>query len=301
MNKVFLCGNPHTDWKPAMLPRIMHGFWENDWIQTDYPNDSEFIYSNDPDSYKQFLELADLYPNKVKIVNILDLPDFLPDFPEILERYKKVIDKADIVTSISEFVSGQVKKYYNIDSPVIYQPAKNIKVSEVTLQESNNKLKFLYVGRASSPNKRFDLIIDLMEKYYSEEQLLVGGTENVGYGKYAGVLDDKWLNIFYNSCDFVLVPSSFGGIELPIIESFLAKKPVIVCSNCECSMEFAPEFASKEATAESMFEKILEIQNNKDKYSDIIESYNKKYSKQFSSEQVVNNIIKVYNDYMEKV
>ncbi|MFM9826083.1 hypothetical protein [Flavobacterium sp.] len=301
MNKVFLCGNPHTDWKPAMLPRIMHGFWENDWIQTDYPNDSEFIYSNDPDSYKQFLELADLYPNKVKIVNILDLPDFLPDFPEILERYKKVIDKADIVTSISEFVSGQVKKYYNIDSPVIYQPAKNIKVSEVTLQESNNKLKFLAVGRLNSPNKRSFLIKNLIEKYYNENQLLSIGSEYMGYGKFGGSVDDKWLNIYYNSADFILSPSSFGGIELSIIESFLAKKPVIVCSDCECSMEFAPEFASKEATAESMFEKIQDIQNNRDYYNDIINKYHNQYKIQFSSHQVVKNIIKIYNDYIEKV
>jgi len=230
----------------------------------------------------------------------LDLPDFLPDFPEILERYKKVIDKADIVTSISEFVSGQIKKYYNIDSPVIYQPSKNVKVSEVTLQESNNKLKFLYVGRASSPNKRFDLVIDLMEKYYSEEQLLVVGTENVGYGKYAGVLDDKWLNIFYNSCDFVLLPSDMEGLGLTSIESILAKKPVILNKESGAAQEFLPEFCA-DANADSMQEKILDIQNNKSSYDQIIENYNKKYSKQFSSEQVVNNIIKIYNDYIEKI
>jgi glycosyltransferase involved in cell wall biosynthesis len=300
MNKVFLCGNPHTNWKPAMLPRIMQGFWENDYLIADDPNESEFIYCNDCDGYKQFLELADLYPNKVKIVNILDLPDFLPDFPEILERYKKVIDKADIVTSISEFVSGQIKKYYNIDSPVIYQPSKNVKVSEVTLQESNNKLKFLYVGRAGSVNKRFDLVKELMEKYYSEEQLLVVGTEDIGYGKFAGALDDKWLNIFYNSCDFVLSPSSFEGLNLVSIESILAKKPVILCNNCEASLEFLPEFCA-DANVDSMQEKILDIQNNKSSYDQIIENYNKKYSKQFSSEQVVNNIIKIYNDNIEKI
>jgi len=174
MNKVYLYGKTDSSWLPAMLPRIMQGFWENDYLIADNPEDAEFLYVNDPDGYKDFLESADKYPNKVKIVNILDLPDFLPDFPEILERYKKVIDKADIVTSISEFVSGQIKKYYNIDSPVIYQPAKNVKVSEVTLQESNNKLKFLYVGRASSPNKRFDLVIDLMEKYYSSGKEIFG-------------------------------------------------------------------------------------------------------------------------------
>jgi len=300
MNKVYLYGKTDSSWLPAMLPRIMQGFWENDYLIADNPEDAEFLYVNDPDGYKDFLESADKYPNKVKIVNILDLPDFLPDFPEILERYKKVIDKADIVTSISEFVSGQIKKYYNIDSPVIYQPAKNVKVSEVTLQESNNKLKFLYVGRASSPNKRFDLVIDLMEKYYSEEQLLVVGTENVGYGKYAGVLDDKWLNIFYNSCDFVLLPSDMEGLGLTSIESILAKKPVILNKESGAAQEFLPEFCA-DANADSMQEKILDIQNNKSSYDQIIENYNKKYSKQFSSEQVVNNIIKIYNDYIEKI
>jgi len=300
MNKVYLYGKTDSSWLPAMLPRIMQGFWENDYLIADNPEDAEFLYVNDPDGYKDFLESADKYPNKVKIVNILDLPDFLPDFPEILERYKKVIDKADIVTSISEFVSGQIKKYYNIDSPVIYQPAKNVKVSEVTLQESNNKLKFLYVGRASSPNKRFDLVIDLMEKYYSEEQLLVVGTENVGYGKYAGVLDDKWLNIFYNSCDFVLLPSDMEGLGLTSIESILAKKPVILNKESGAAQEFLPEFCA-DANADSMQEKILDIQNNKSSYDQIIENYNKKYSKQFSSEQVVNNIIKIYNDNIEKI
>lgn len=300
MNKVFLYGNPNTDWRPAMLPRIMHGFWENDYLIADNPEDAQFLYVNDPDGYKDFLDTADKYPNKVKIVNFLDFPDFLPNFPEILERYKKVAEKADILTGISQFTCNQVQKYLNRSSEIIYQPAKNIKVSEVTLQESNNKLKFLYVGRASSPNKRFDLVIDLMEKYYSEEQLLVVGTENVGYGKFAGALDDKWLNIFYNSCDFVLLPSNFEGIGLSSIEAMLVKKPVILNKESGAAQEFLPEFCA-DANADSMQEKILDIQNNKDKYSELIESYNKKYSKQFNSGQVAENIIKVYNDYIEKL
>ena len=90
------------------------------------------------------------------------------------------------------------------------------------------------------------------------------------------------------------------GLGLTSIEAILAKKPVILNKESGAAQEFLPEFCA-DANADSMQEKILDIQNNKDKYSDIIESYNKKYSKQFSSEQVVNNIIKVYNDYMEKV
>lgn len=297
MNKVFLCGNPHSDWKPAMLPRIMQGFWENDWILTDDPQESEFIYSNDPDSYQQFAELSDLYPNKIKIVNFLDFPDFLPNFPEILERYKRVAEKADVLTGISQFVVNQIKKYLNREAKIIYQPAKDIKVSEVILQESNDKLKFLYVGRASSPNKCFYLVKNLMEKYYSEEQLLVVGTENGRYGKYCGVLDDKWLNIFYNSCDFVLSPSSFEGLNLVSIESILAKKPVILCNNCEASLEFLPEFCCN-PDADSMHNQIQNIQNNKEYYNNIINKYQQKYSIQFSPRQVSENIIKVYNDYI---
>ena len=137
-----------------------------------------------------------------------------------------------------------------------------------------------------------------MEKYYSEEQLLVVGTENIEYGKYAGVLEDKWLNIFYNSCDFVLLPSNMEGLGLTSIEAILAKKPVILNKESGAAQEFLPEFCA-DGNVDSMQDKILEIQNNKEKYSEIIENYNKKYSEQFSSEQVAKNIIKVYNDYID--
>lgn len=299
MNKVFLYGNPNTDWRPAMLPRIMHGFWENDYLIADNPEDAQFLYVNDPDGYKDFLDTADKYPNKVKIVNFLDFPDFLPNFPEILERYKKVAEKADILTGISQFTCNQVQKYLNRSSEIIYQPAKNIKVSEVTLQESNDKLKFLAVGRLNSPNKRSFLIKNLIQKYYDENQLLSIGSEYMGYGKFGGSVDDKWLNIYYNSADFLLFPSSFEGLGLPACEMLLAGKPVITCNDNPAAMEFTPEFCC-DSNIESMYEKICDIQSNTDKYQEIIKKYQKQYSYQLSSREVVAKIIDLANTFNKK-
>lgn len=291
--KVKVYGDQSENWAPCLLPLIKQGFRENNCELVENPAQADFLYCNDPNGYNSIYDDSKIL-DKPSIVNILDLPTFSPNFDDILRRYEKVCRRATAVTSISNFVAGQVKDFFDINSSVIYQPSKPVFQIDENI-EFNEPRRFIFIGRANSLNKRFYLIKELMEKFYNEKQLLVVGSEDPGYGKFAPLITDEWLNIFYSMSDYVLVPSSFGGIELPIIEAILAGKFPIACNDCKCSMEFASEF-SAEPHVESIYSKIQDIENNRSKYIKIVKNYQNKYKIQFSPHEVARKILEVYKN-----
>lgn len=286
-----------SDWKPNLIPRIIEGFKDNEWEIVTNPSQADLLYCNDPCGYNSFVDDAKILdtPN---IVNILDIPTFSPDCNDILKRYEKVCNSATAVTTISQFVHSQVKSFYNIDSTVIYQPSKPINQIEDNA-EFNTPRRFLFVGRANSANKRFFLIKQLMEEFYSEKQILTIGSEDPNYGKYMGTLSDEWLNIIYGMSDYILFPSVFEGLGLPPIEAVLAGKFPIVCEDCQTSMEFLPEFAAP-PTAEGIYYKIQDIEENRETYLKIIKKYQDLYSNLLSPKTVVGKIVNLYNKINNK-
>lgn len=199
-------------------------------------DDANMVYINNPWYDDYIIPQLNNY-NVKKIFNVLDIPEHLfPDYP--LGKLKHQLSQADRVTCISKTVAGQLKRIFNIDATVIYNPIKDVNYTGAKKQG----YKYLYVGRACDPNKRFYLVKQAMQILgESEKTLAVCGGENPGFGDYLGVVSDKKLEELYNSVDFVFLPSRFEGIGLTMIEGAICGAIPIVTNDNPTVKEFFPD------------------------------------------------------------
>jgi len=284
--KIKIYGEKNQNWLPAQMPLIRRGLLELNHELVENPADADTLFAADPNGYKQ-ITIDKIQFNKPSCLTIHDIPEYQSNKDEIINEYSKYLEQVDAIAVNSYTTQAQVKRIFNRESFIIYQPCKPI--IPLNIPKTHKKLRFLFVGRAASLNKRFHLVKELITKYYDESQLAVIGSENPGFGNFAGLVGDEQLLISYNMADFILSPSSYEGLGLVACESLLANVPPIVCNDCLASLEFAEEFAC-DPTADAMYEKIQEIQSNKKDYDWIIQQYYKKYKEQFSYISVAQNI-----------
>lgn len=195
----------------GQIQRIKAGFLELGLVESETP---DFIYSNDEGSHPAAIEHKQRNPNAKLILNILDIPEFLLPNGYSLENCKNLLSRADAVTSISLYTQYQLKKFFNVNSTVIYQPRMNtVKTEKV------KEYKCLVVGRKSDPNKKFFVVKNLIQAGLNQSLLADIGPEYGGFGFQAGVVSEEELSQYYSSADFSF---SFGreeGLNLPVIES----------------------------------------------------------------------------------
>lgn len=253
-----------------------------------------FIYSNDASHYHSAIIEWEKHKRLPKLIlNVLDVPDFLPEINLIKSEWLPKLLLANKVTSISKFTQNAVKEHFGIDSEVIYNPVKD--VCSVYREDTAKSIPFLYVGRANSINKRFRLIIETFRLAgWKDEILFVIGSENPRFGQYQGVVDNKDLNTLYNLAKFVLLPSFFEGMGLPAIEAMICGTIPIVCSDNLGTKEFMPPEFVCDPNPQSYLNKISELNKDYDKYQKIALEYGDKYKEQFSGKSIANNILKVY-------
>jgi glycosyltransferase involved in cell wall biosynthesis len=279
--KTFGWKNPPLD----VLSRIESGFIENNCILTD--DNPDLIYKNE-DFFDQAIDYSINYPNAYKIFNILDLQIDNPTYD--LKRLKNQLLKADKITCISNTTKSQIKKYLDLDSEVIYTPSKNI-----NFLNTKKTFPFLYVGRANSVNKRFNLIRQAFDiTNWPQNYITICGSENPFFGRYLGIINDEYLNIAYNNAKITLLPSITEGIGLSFIESIMAYTPVVGCSDCIAALEFLPEKMICDPTPMGLVNKIKEINDNYKYFVDLSIEYAEKYKTQFNQKTVANNIIDIY-------
>jgi hypothetical protein len=262
------------------ISRIKEGFLENNCELTNLEN-ADLIYFNDPNSY----DLAAKSKNsKAKVIFNFDV-----------EKLKEKLSHCDIVTCICDEVKWQLKNWCGIDAITIYNPIKDVSFLNLTENQKikNGKgksYKYLYVGRANDPNKRFKIIYDTMQILGDKPyDLAVVGSEDPGFGDYYGVLEDKDLNLFYNSVEYFFFPSAFKSIGLPALESVVTKTKTIVCDDDPVTREFWPGIGTS-SNPEIIAKNILsEEWNNK-----LIE-FNEKtaiiYKEKFDKKNIAKNIL----------
>lgn len=270
--------------------------------------DADIIYSNDPSGYSEDHRLIN---KKAKIIyNVLDLPPHCIDPNKFdISRYtfvkstwkrdfdpmhlKNKLKNADIITCICDEVQWQLKNWCQLDSKVIHNPIKDVSFLNLSKEQKiKNKqgktYKYLYVGRANDPNKRFYLIYEMMRKLNeSPDSLAVLGSENPGWGDYYGVVEDKVLNLFYNSVDYFLFPSAFKSIGLPALESVVTKTIPIVTNDDPVTKEFWAEIGVDH-------DKIAETILNEDwniKAKNFVEKNSNLFKSTFDKQTIANNIL----------
>ncbi len=208
---------------------------------------------------------------------------------------------ADAVTTISNTVKEQMLSAFpytqkrGID--VIYQPIKPVKfIGRESLDRA------LIVGRACDPNKNSGLAIyssalsDIYTDVYGPEDPTNFIEDRFRkFVDYKGLVNDKDLNISYNTHNFGLITSRIEGIGLSGIEMIVSGNCIPIVSNqMSTALEFYPKELLVNPTINDFQDKIKEVINNRENFLEILKPYKEKYTRQFSPESVAYNIVKTY-------
>ena len=249
----------------------------------------DIVYSNN-DMYDDILDYAKNQKKKPFIIlNVLDLQIGNPKYN--LKKVKEQISQADAVTCISKTVKNQINETLGLDAEVIYNPIKDVSHDSKIAKS----MPFLYVGRANDPRKRFSLIKEAFKNYQEiHQRLIICGSENPNFGIYTGILSDEDLNLAYNSCKFLLLPSSFEGLGLPMIEAMIAGSIPITCKDNLTAIELCPQEFICDPDPKSFMAKLIEINKDYTKFQKISLEYAEKYKLLMNKTTVAQSIVDIY-------
>jgi len=275
----------------CQIPRIKEGMEALGHVLSEESPD--LIYSNDPRGYNKALLLKKKYPKAYLILNFLDMPWHMPNIQKQTELLvKNYFLKADVITTISFKVKKDIGKFYDKEIHVIYNPIKDVYFDE-NIKKNNI---FFYVGRASDPVKRFNLIRESLLKIKDGvKNIKICGSQNPNFGNYLGIIKDQELNRLYNSSKYVLLPSATEGIGLPMIEGMICGAIPITCSDNLTSKEFSPPDFICEPNAEALVKKIEELNKEYKVKRELALGFGKKYKTQFNKKNIAINIINIFN------
>ena len=251
----------------------------------------DLIYANDPRGYNEAISLKKKYPKVNMIFNLLDIPWFMPN---ILNQTKLLVstylNQADAITVLSYKVKKYLSQFLDKKIHVIYNPTRDVYYDKSIKKEN----LFLFVGRANDPNKRFSLIRETLSKIKDgEKKLTVCGEQNPGFGNYLGYVSNEKLNELYNSTQYLLLPSKYEGIGLPMIEAMICGSLPITCSDNETAREFLPSDFICEPNAKSIVEHIETLDKNFKIKQKLALELGEKYKEQFDKSRIANNILNI--------
>jgi glycosyltransferase involved in cell wall biosynthesis len=179
------------------------------------------------------------------------------------DRYKKILQKkinrASVITFISEFTKSEVQKTFNLNDKktvVIY--------NGISLGSESSKPDFVPEGKiifsigTVLPKKNYHVLIDFLKILPSEYKIVLAGTT---YHRYAqdmvdrikseglenrfyliGTINEKQKRWFYeHACAFVF-PSLFEGFGLPVAEAMSLGIPLFISDQTSL-----PEIGGEEA------------------------------------------------------
>ena len=275
----------------CQIPRIKEGMEALGHVLSEESPD--LIYSNDPRGYNKALLLKKKYPKAYLILNFLDMPWHISNIQKQTELLvKNYFLKADVITTISFKVKKDISKLYNKKIHVIYNPIKDVYFDE-NIKKNNI---FFYVGRASDPVKRFNLVRESLLKIKDGvKNTKICGSQNPNFGDYLGIIKDQELNKLYNASKYVLLPSSAEGIGLPMIEGMICGAIPITCSDNLTAREFSPPEFICEPYAQSIVNKIAELNKEYSIKRELALKFGKKYKIQFDKISIAKNILNIFN------
>ena len=275
----------------CQIPRIKEGMEALGHVLSEESPD--LIYSNDPRGYNKALLLKKKYPKAYLILNFLDIPWHMPNIQKQTESLvNNYFLKADVITTISFKVKKDIGKFYDKKIHVIYNPIKDVYFDE-NIKKNNI---FFYVGRASDPVKRFNLVRESLLKIKDGvKNTKICGSQNPNFGDYLGIIKDQELNKLYNASKYVLLPSSAEGIGLPMIEGMICGAIPITCSDNLTAREFSPPDFICEPYPQSIVNKIEELNKEYEAKRKIALEFGKKYKIQFDKKNIAKNIINIFN------
>jgi len=314
--------------------KILNKFFFQNYFESFFKkNKIDFIYFINASQYTQYLESMNF------MINIPDLAHRKSlEFPEvrnssefeIRERvYKNFLPKAYAVITNSEIIKQDLIKYYRLDEDRVkiihHQPSQQVKNFKYSLefeknikQKYNLSNKYIFYPAQYWPHKNHIYILDAIEKLNYDlninfHAIFCGSDKgNLKYLKdysfkkkindkikFLNFIDEKDLPYLYKLSEVLVMPSYFGPTNIPPLEAFKLKVPVIYSDIPSFKKEFGDavyyvDLDNPNSLAEAI-KKIYETTELKEK---LIKSGLDKIQqiKSFNSEDV---LFKLFNDYFK--
>jgi len=227
--------------------------------------------------------------------------------------------KADTIIAINKGEQKYIKKYYNRDSVHIYSglPPEDYKNEIKPLTTENSKLpdRYLFLIGQNKKRKGWDTAIEaitLLKKQDIKKNLVfvypsLEINEAEKYAIEKGVRDqvsffprvsNEGKNWLYNHAQYVLVPSKYESFGVPVFEAFQAEKPVLA-TDIPVFLEFLEHkknaMISKIGSAQDLVANIKTLDEDP-ALADKLVKEGRKTLANFSSEIMINNYLKIFND-----
>jgi glycosyltransferase involved in cell wall biosynthesis len=174
----------------------------------------------------------------------------------VIFNKKKYIKKSNLLLCVSQATKNEMLNYYDIDNDkIVVNPLsvdqRTFRILEPEDAKTKDKLFLLHVGKRGE-YKNFKIILHALVNRNLEEIQLVNFSgvvpsieemrliEKLGLTKRVKFVsgNDKELNILYNSCLALVVPSLYEGFSLPIVEAY-SSGARIIASRIPAHLEFA--------------------------------------------------------------
>ena len=260
------------------------------------------------------------FPNKKSkfILTVHDL-NFLIEKNETkklkyLQRLQKNIDRADYITTISDYTKKTIEDNINLRGKSIKTIYNGIAVNsncEVIKPNYVSNQKFFFSIGIFKEKKNFHTLLSLM-KSFEDYHLIIAGDNDTPYGNQVqkqindltladriilpGKINDNDKFWLYKNCEAFLFPSLAEGFGMPVIEAMNFGKPVFLSkftSLPEIGGDSAFYFENFDEEYMSAFikSKLSYYHENQTNISEQI----KKHAEKFRWENCITQYIKLYN------
>ena len=215
------------------------------------------------DIWHSLQQFPSFYPKKntLQILTIHDL-NFLKEkdgkkSAKYLKKLQENINKADFLTTISNYSKSQIEEHCELNSKeieVIYNGVELGNEVAVCPDFLDSEDEYFFSIGAVIAKKNFKVLIDIMHQF-PQKKLIIAGKKSGSYAsemqelidrkglqdriQLVGLVNNSERKFLYENASAFLFPSIAEGFGLPIIEAMNAACPVF-CSN-QCSL---PEIGS---------------------------------------------------------
>lgn len=175
-----------------------------------------------------------------------------------LKKIQTKVNRASIVTAISEFAKEETMRYIYTDKPikVIYNGIERIDLKPEEPVADIVQPYLFSIGELKV-KKNFHVLLAMME-HMPDKQLYIAGNDSTPYADeirkeiaqrgltnvhLLGLVSEAQKVWLYRHCEAFVFPSLFEGFGLPVVEAMLFHKPVI-CSHETSLVEIGGEHVS---------------------------------------------------------
>ena len=217
-------------------------------------------------------------------------------FPRFYERaymrvtqflWRRSVSNADSVLAVSNFLKGELKAKYNIDSQVVYDKfAKSVFHPGIDGSRIRDRYRLneapviLFVGRLD-PFKGVHLLIeafDIVRAAIPEAKLLIVGKATHNYYLklikekasdsviLADYVEDEELPYYYAACDLYATASLDENFNRPLVEAQACGTPVVafdLCAHPEVVQQNVTGFLVEPENCKQLAEAIIRILSDK--------------------------------------